>query len=61
MLKKNYDSANFYLNEILNKDSISTKTRGFTYLYKGIVNREIGQYDSAEYFFQQSFEIIGIT
>jgi len=54
MLKKNYDSANFYLNEILNKDSISTKTRGFTYLYKGIVNREIGQYDSAEYFFQQS-------
>jgi len=54
MLKQNYDSANYYLNQILNKDSISTKSRGFTYLYKGIINRNEGQYDSAKYYFQQS-------
>jgi len=54
MLKKNYDSANYYLNQILNKDSVSTKSRGFTHLYKGIVNHETGQFDSAHYFLQKS-------
>ncbi len=54
MLKGNFDSANYYLNQILNKDSVSIQSRGFTYLYKGIINHEIKQYDSAQYFLQGS-------
>ncbi|MGM0580068.1 MAG: tetratricopeptide repeat protein [Bacteroidota bacterium] len=54
MLKENYDSANYYLNQILNKDSISTQSKGFTNLYKGIVKRETNQKDSAFYFLQKS-------
>ncbi|WP_296620078.1 hypothetical protein [Marivirga sp.] len=54
MLKGNYDSANYYLNQIQNKDSVSKQSKGFTYLYKGIVKRESSQYDSAQYFLRQS-------
>lgn len=54
MLKGNYDSANYYLNQIQNRDSVSTQSKGFTYLYKGIVNRKTGQYDSAQHFLTQS-------
>lgn len=56
MLKGNYDSANYYLNQVLNKDSIGTQSRGFTYLYKGTINREIRLYDSAQYFLQRSLK-----
>jgi len=56
MLQENYDSANFYLNQIINKDSISTQSKGFTNLYKGIVSRKIGQVDSAHYFLKQSLQ-----
>jgi uncharacterized membrane-anchored protein YhcB (DUF1043 family) len=54
MLQENYDSANYYLNQILNKDNVSTQSKGFANLYKGIVNWKTGQNDSAEYFLQQS-------
>lgn len=54
MLKENYDSANYYLNQILKRDSITTQSRAFTYLYKGIINRKIGHYDSAKHYFIQS-------
>ncbi len=57
MLKENFDSANYYLNQILNKDSVSIKSRGFTYLYKGIVNRKTGQSDSALFYLNKSLKI----
>ncbi|RUA34381.1 MAG: hypothetical protein DSY77_05660 [Bacteroidetes bacterium] len=57
MLKENFDSANYYLNQILNKDSFSIKSRGFTYLYKGIVNRKTGQSDSALFYLYKSLKI----
>jgi uncharacterized protein YxeA len=54
MLTGNYDSANYYLNQIQNRDSVSVQSKGFTYLYKGIVHLKTGQYDSAQYFLTQS-------
>lgn len=54
MLKENYDSANYYLNQTLSRDSLSAQTSGFMNLYKGIVSRESSQNDSALYFLQQS-------
>lgn len=54
MIKENFDSANYYLNQILNKDSVSIQSKGFTYLYKGIINRETGQNDSAQLYLKQS-------
>lgn len=56
MLQENYDSANYYLNQILNKDSVSTQSKGFANLYKGIINRKTGQNDSAKSFLEQSLK-----
>lgn len=53
MLKENYDSANFYLDQILRKENVSTQSKGFTYLYKGIVNRETGHHDSAQFYLKR--------
>ncbi|ADR22574.1 hypothetical protein MATR_35800 [Marivirga tractuosa] len=57
MLKENFDSANYYLNQILNKDSVSTRSKGFTFLYKGIVNRKTGQNDSAQFYLRESLNL----
>ncbi|WP_340153650.1 hypothetical protein [uncultured Marivirga sp.] len=54
MLQENYDSANYYLDQILQKDSVSEQSKGFTTLYKGITYRKIGRNDSAKFFLHQS-------
>jgi signal transduction histidine kinase len=56
MLQDNYDSANYYLNQVLTKDSLSLQSKGFANLYKGIINRKTGQNDSAQSFLKQSLE-----
>jgi signal transduction histidine kinase len=55
MLQENYDSANYYLDQVMNKDSVSAQSRGFSNLYKGIIKHKNAEYDSAIYFLQQSF------
>ncbi|WP_201431662.1 tetratricopeptide repeat protein [Marivirga aurantiaca] len=58
MLEKRYDSANIYLNIVLNTPQINNKNAlGFAHLYKGIVFRELHQYDSSFYHLHKSLGI----
>jgi len=54
MLKENYDSANYYLNRVLNKPDVKSRTLGFIHLYKGIINRELNSIDSSIYHLNKS-------
>jgi signal transduction histidine kinase len=56
MINENYDSANYYLDQVLNQDSLSSQIKGFTNLYKGMVNQETGDTDSALLFLQESLK-----
>ncbi|WP_375579465.1 tetratricopeptide repeat protein [Marivirga tractuosa] len=56
MLNENYDSANYYLNQVLSKDSISNQTKGFANLYKGMINLANAKNDSAHFYLQESLK-----
>lgn len=58
MLTKNYDSANLHLNRILkNKVTDQPQTLGYANLYKGMIKRNSGNYDSAKYYLEKSLQI----
>ncbi len=58
MLQSRYDSALYYLNNILNNDEIRNKNAlGFAHLYKGVIMRDQNFFDSASYHFHKSLEI----
>lgn len=58
MLRNQHDSALHFLNRILSNTSPENKNAlGFANLYKGIIKREKGQYDSASIYFHRSLNI----
>ncbi|SMG42877.1 hypothetical protein SAMN05661096_02946 [Marivirga sericea] len=56
MINENYDSAKYYLDQVLSQDSLTSQIKGFTNLYKGMISRETGETDSALLFLQESLE-----
>ncbi len=58
MLQSRYDSALYYLDDILdNQELENTSALGFAHLYKGIIFREKGNFDSASYHLHKSLVI----
>lgn len=56
LLQENFDSASFYLNQIIQKEDASIQSKAFAALYKGMIDHATDQIDSAHYYLQQSLQ-----
>ncbi|PTB97948.1 hypothetical protein C9994_00555 [Marivirga lumbricoides] len=58
MLEDQFDSALYFLDKVLSRTTRNNRTaQGFANLYKGMIKRDRGQFDSASHYFHKSLDI----